>query len=162
MTGLTCPFCNAQKSRVAETRRVEGGIRRLRLCLQCGKSFSTYEEVKKERLYVRKRDGSRQLFDREKLRAGLELAFTKSVVDEAKIDDLTDRVVGKVQGIGSTEIASEQIGNLVLQELISNPNYHVAYVRFASVFIAVTDPQRFTVLVENVRAELAKQSGDKS
>lgn len=156
MNGLTCPYCKAGKSRVAETRRAEGGIRRLRLCLQCGKSFSTYEEIKKERLYVRKRDGTRQLFDREKLRTGLELAFTKSKIDEAKVDDLTDRITAKIQSIGSTEITSEHIGNLVLQELISNDDYHVAYVRFASVFIAVTDPQKFTVLVDNIRINLAE------
>ncbi len=157
-----CPDCKATKSRVAETRRVEGGIRRLRLCLQCGKSFSTYEEIRKERLYVRKRNGKRQLFDREKLRAGLKLAFTKSEVDEAKIDDLTDHIAAKIQSIGSTEIASKHIGNLVLEELIANHDYHVAYVRFASVFLSVTDPQKFEDLVDSIRGKLAERPSDKS
>jgi len=124
---------NIGDSRVLESREVGDGktIRRRRETPD-GKRFTTYERIEKPNLAVVKKDGSRELFDREKLAGAVTMSVGKFFSSEMEIEAIVDHVEEAVYALGESEIASTQIGELVLGELKDKND--VAYVRFASVF----------------------------
>jgi transcriptional repressor NrdR len=141
---VRCPFCRADDSKVVDSRTADDGaaIRRRRECLACASRFTTYERLDEVPLIVLKQDGRREPFDRGKVLAGVRAAAKNRPVDEPALDALVGRVEDQVRCLGS-EVASEQIGHLVLAELRQIDE--VAYVRFASVykdFSAIDDFQR--------------------
>lgn len=163
-TMFTCPNCGADmaKSLVAETRSVEGGIRRHRICRGCGKDLWTYERLGRERIYVRKHSGKREVLDPTKIRRGLALALRKVVLDDAAIDDLAEEIINKIRGWAKKRVRSKEIGHLVLDSLWSKKgkNYKVGYLRFASVFLAFhKHPDFSTQALLNRAREI--QKGDK-
>ena len=114
---MECPRCD-HPTRVLESRRAEDGaaMRRRRECSSCGHRFTTYERREREPTFVRKRDGSRQPFDRTKLRAALLGATHKRQVEAADIEALVDRVELAIETAGA-ELPAERVGELCLQGL---------------------------------------------
>lgn len=124
---------NIGDSRVLESREVGDGktIRRRREAPD-GTRFTTYERIEKPNLAVIKKDGDRELFDRDKLAAAIKQSVGKFFSSEVEVEEIVDRVEEAVYNLGENEVFSKQIGEIVLDEL-ENKN-QVAYVRFASVF----------------------------
>jgi len=130
---MKCYFCGSEQSKVIDKRAVRslGEVRRRRECLKCHKRFTTYERVCGFELYVIKRDGKRELCDREKLKSGLAKALEKRS-DSDKVEELTEKIESKLRTKGEPEIKSTYIGQLVLSSLKKTDK--VAYLRFASVY----------------------------
>ncbi len=122
------------ETKVIDSRAVEDGmgIRRRRSCEYCEHRFTSYEKVAVTDLFVIKRDGSKQMYDRDKLRKALIIAFGKNNLSLEKIEDIISKLENKRSGMGK-EIKSEKIWEDVLHVLKAEND--VAYVRFASVFM---------------------------
>jgi transcriptional repressor NrdR len=156
---MRCPWCGADDDRVVDSRPADGGsaIRRRRACNACGRRFSTYERVERVGLVVRKRDGTTEPFDREKVASGISKATKNRPVSRVEVDDLVDRVEVRLRRKGP-EVTSQQVGIEVLQQLRTIDE--VAYLRFASVykdFQELTDFER--ELGALLKREPAKRRG---
>lgn len=114
---MECPRCQ-QSTRVLESRRAEDGtaLRRRRVCTECGYRFTTFERRVPEPLYIRKRAGERQRFDRTKLRAALLRATHKRQVGAVEVEALVDRIELAIATAGG-ELPAERIGELSLEGL---------------------------------------------
>ena len=114
---MECPLCQAS-TRVLETRRVEGenAVRRRRQCSSCGERFNTFERFEHGPLFVLKRSGRRQRFDRLKLRASLLRAAHKRPVSAGDVEALVNRVEGAIAEAGG-ELSAERVGELCLESL---------------------------------------------
>jgi transcriptional repressor NrdR len=132
-TIMRCPWCSADEDRVVDSRPADSGaaIRRRRECLRCGRRFTTYERAEEAGLLVRKRDGSRVPFERDKLASGLYKALTNRPVGPGAVESMVDRIEGRLRRKGP-EIRSQQIGVEVLAALRRSDE--IAYLRFASVY----------------------------
>ena len=148
---MRCPQCDEQ-SRVLESRPAEGGtaVRRRRECDRCGRRFTTYERLERGQLFVRKRNGRRQPFDRAKLRFGLGRAAHKRPVRAAQIDAIVGRIEDEVDRAGG-ELPADRIGELCLDGLRELDR--VSYLQFASVYKQLAD-------LDEVRAELASLAAE--
>ena len=131
---MKCSQCGSLDNKVIESRDVADGeaIRRRRQCLKCDFRFTTYERLERPNLAVVKRDGTREMFSREKLLAGLQRATEKTSVSSPQLESFVALIERELYGRGEPEVASVDIGELVMQGL-SKLN-EVAYVRFASVY----------------------------
>ena len=149
---MRCPFCGEDDSHVADTRLSDSrdAIRRRRHCRACDRRFTTYERYDEGPLYLRKRDGSRQPFDRGKLLAGLERAAIKRPVGREQLEALMDRIVAELRAEGGMP-AAEHVGELALRGLKQLDR--VAYVRFASVYRQFADVEQFEAELERLEAE---------
>jgi len=116
-------------------------VRRRRECLACRKRFTTYEKVEEITLYVIKKDGRRDVFDREKIKKGLLTACKKRPVSLQTIEDIVNRIEIELYENFDREVKSTKIGDLVMRELKAID--HVAYVRFASVYREFKDVSEF-------------------
>lgn len=135
---MRCPFCDIDKDKVIDSRATDGGrsIRRRRQCLSCNKRFTTYETIEeKVSLLVVKKDGSRVPYQRDKLIAGTEKACYKRPVSAAQISALAESIEEELFRKGEKEVGSTEIGLIVLNKLRGLD--HVAYMRFASVYMDV-------------------------
>lgn len=148
---MKCPFCNHNDSSVLESRDSEDNqvTRRRRECLKCKKRFTTYERVEGPQLVVIKKDGSRETFDREKLRRGLMRACEKRPVKGEKIEAIIDAVEQEMLKKESGEVTSKLVGNAVLRHLKKVDK--VAYVRFASVYLDFAAIDDFVRLVKEIK-----------
>lgn len=140
---MRCPYCLHDDSKVVDKREAEDKYitRRRRECLKCQKRFTTYERVETIELYVIKKDGVRQQFDREKLKKGLLKATEKRNISIEKIDAIVEKVIAKILTRDANEVKSDMIGQLVMKELAKIDK--VAYIRFASVYRDFTDLESF-------------------
>lgn len=131
---MRCPFCQFTDNRVLESRSAESGqsVRRRRECLQCHRRFTTYERIEFVPVVVIKRDGDRESFDRSKLLRGIMRACEKTGVSHLALENLVDEIEAELQQRATREVASNEIGELVLDNL--RMLNEVAYVRFASVY----------------------------
>lgn len=131
---MKCPYCNSMNTKVTDSRDTDDGtsIRRRRQCLSCGKRFTTYETVEQTPLRVIKKDGRREMFNRNKLRSGLIRACEKRSITSSQIDEIVNHVERQIRNELKQEVPSEKIGNLAMEELKKLDQ--VAYVRFASVY----------------------------
>ena len=136
---MRCPRCENDTTRVIDSRDLENGstIRRRRECEACGNRFTTYERPEGARLVVVKRDGSREDFDRDKLRAGLLKALQKRPVTLDRVEAALDDIESQVRGRGDAEVTSTEIGRLATDALRELDQ--LAYIRFASVYHAYDD-----------------------
>jgi len=136
---MRCPRCEETGTRVIDSRDLEAGstIRRRRECEACGYRFTTYERPEGARLAVVKRDGSREDFDRDKLRAGLLKALQKRPVTLDRVEAAVDTIETALRSRGDAEIASTDIGRLATDSLRDLDQ--LAYIRFASVYHAYDD-----------------------
>lgn len=151
---MRCPFCKSDETKVTDSRATDDGkaIRRRRECQRCGKRFTTYEMVEEVPLVVIKRDGQRELFDRNKILNGLLRACNKRMVTRQQLDEMVTNVERKIRNALVQEVASEKIGELVLDELRTVDE--VAYIRFASVYRQFAD-------LDSFMAELNRLMGHK-
>ncbi|MGA2910550.1 MAG: transcriptional regulator NrdR [Candidatus Microgenomates bacterium] len=145
---MKCPFCGAADTSVLESRTIEegGSIRRRRECGKCGKRFTTTEEVKKSFLWVIKKDGRREVFEKEKIKAGILRAIEKRPVSLDLVDDIVEQVEREMLRSEKQEIPSRVIGNAVLKRLKKVDK--VAWLRFASVYLEFEDLSDFEKLIE--------------
>jgi transcriptional repressor NrdR len=147
---MKCPFCAHQDTAVLESRVAEDGqsLRRRRECAKCAKRFTTYERVEGPTIFVVKRDGSRQPFDREKIVKGIVKSFDKRPVSIDQVTTLADEVEREVRRKEVSEISSKAIGRMVLKRLKNIDK--VAWLRFASVYLELSDVTEFEKLIERV------------
>jgi transcriptional repressor NrdR len=140
---MYCPFCNASDTKVTDSRliRESNQIRRRRECIFCKERFTTYENAELTLPRIIKRDGRRDLFNEDKLRAGILRALEKRPVSLEQIENAISRIVRQSRACGEREITAEQIGEWVMAELCRLDQ--VAYVRFASVYRSFQDIKAF-------------------
>jgi len=148
---MKCPHCSRKDSKVIESRELDEGssIRRRRQCLACQYRFTTYERVEPSRLMVIKKDGSRELFDRQKLSSGIYKSLEKRPVSQAKIEQLISAVEKEIKSRDEDEVSTSDIGELVMDKLLKLDD--VAYVRFASVYRSFTDLKSFEKVLEGLK-----------
>lgn len=140
---MKCQYCSCLDSKVIDSRPTDDGnsIRRRRECINCGRRFTTYEKVELSPLFVVKKDGRREGFDGQKIKAGILHACDKLPVSMQQIDEIVTRVEQKAYSTMEGEISSDKIGDMVMDELkLLND---VAYVRFAAVYRKFTDVGTF-------------------
>ncbi|MHB8682384.1 MAG: transcriptional regulator NrdR [Acidimicrobiales bacterium] len=135
---MRCPWCQSLDDKVVDSRLAEDGvaIRRRRECLACGGRFTTYERLEQAPLWVLKRSGQREPFDRAKLVAGMRAATKNRPVGEEQLEALAQDVEDALRGLG-VEVTSQQVGVAVLERLREVDD--VAYLRFASVYKGFAD-----------------------
>ncbi len=138
---MKCPYCSNPETKVTDKRSSPEGIRRRRECLKCKKRFTTYEKIERGGLFVIKKDGRRERFERKKLEKGIEKAFEKRPVPKEKIDKMINEIEEKLRQKGKKEIKSSSIGELVMKKIKKLDN--VAYIRFASVYRNFQDVNDF-------------------
>ena len=140
---MKCQFCGCDDSKVIDSRPTDDGftIRRRRECIGCGRRFTTYEKMELNPLYVVKRDGRRESFDSQKIKAGILHACDKLPVSMKQIEEIVTRVEQKAYATMEGESPSEKIGDMVMSELKELND--VAYVRFAAVYRKFTDVGTF-------------------
>ena len=148
---MKCPYCSADDTRVIDSRPTDDDnrIRRRRECIQCGKRFTTYETIETFPVVVIKKDGSRDLFNRDKLMNGLLRACEKRPVAIATLDGAVDRIEQAIQNSMAREVKSEKIGELALAELRNIDE--VAYIRFASVYRRFEDINSFLLELDSLK-----------
>ena len=140
---MKCQYCSCLDSKVIDSRPTDDGnsIRRRRECIKCGRRFTTYEKVELSPLFVVKKDGRREGFDGQKIKAGILHACDKLPVSMQQIDEIVTRVEQKAYSTMEGEISSDKIGDMVMDELKQLND--VAYVRFAAVYRKFTDVGTF-------------------
>ncbi|MEZ6330615.1 MAG: transcriptional regulator NrdR [Candidatus Saccharimonadales bacterium] len=150
---MKCHNCNFADTTVIESREVADGesTRRRRKCPHCDARFTTYERRERPQLVVIKQDNSRQLFDRNKLLAGLHRACEKTPVTNLQLEQLVANIENKLASQGDPEVSSRAIGELVMTELANLSE--VAYVRFASVYRRFDDITGFEAELAQIRAK---------
>ncbi|TMD48693.1 MAG: transcriptional repressor NrdR [Chloroflexi bacterium] len=138
---MKCPYCGHIDLKVVDSRDSDTGesIRRRRECLQCTKRFTTYERIETVPLYVMKKDGRREDFDRQKLFSGLMKATTKREISHGTIERVVDEIETELRTRGKVDIPSREVGELVMDKLRGLDE--VAYIRFASVYRSFMDLQ---------------------
>ena len=147
---MRCPFCEAQDTRVIDSRPTEDGhaIRRRRECDKCGKRFTTYEKVEEITFMVIKKDGSREAFDRNKVLNGILKACEKRPVAMADVERIVDDIERSLNNMMQKEIESKVIGEIIMDHLKDLDE--VAYVRFASVYRQFKDVSTFVQEIEKL------------
>ncbi|MGT2715582.1 transcriptional regulator NrdR [Streptococcus respiraculi] len=151
---MRCPKCTSIKSSVVDSRQAEDGntIRRRRECENCGHRFTTYERVEEKTLVVVKKDGTREQFSREKIFNGIIRSAQKRPVSSNEIEEVVNRIEQKVRAHSDSEVESDLIGNLVMEELVELDE--ITYVRFASVYRSFKDVGE----LENLLKQITKGS----
>ncbi len=154
---MKCPACGRTEDKVIDSRVRKNNtvIRRRRECLHCLKRFTTYEQIEDVQLYVIKKDGRRELFDRNKIIVGMQKACEKRPISIDRIEGFVDRLEQEIHETGEKEIPASLVGERVMQELHAMDD--VAYVRFASVYRQFKDINQFMTelrdLLEQKRRE---------
>jgi transcriptional repressor NrdR len=145
---MKCPFCGKINSQVLESRTIEEGsaIRRRRECTKCGRRFTTTERVKGSVLWVIKKDGRREPFDREKIKRGILRAVQKRPVPMDTVEEVIEDVEREMLRREEQEVTSRIIGNAVLKRLKKLDK--VAWLRFASVYLEFEDLGDFEKLIK--------------
>src|SRR4051812_16986131 len=140
---MRCPYCHFDQDRVMDSRASEDGyvIRRRRECLHCKRRFTTYERLDEVGIKVVKKDGVREPFSREKIRAGLDKAWWKRPISDEQKEGILSHVETYIYANCETEVESSKIGELVMEKLATVDQ--VAYVRFASVYRRFKDVRDF-------------------
>lgn len=154
---MRCPFCQNPDTQVIDSRAPEEGyvIRRRRRCPACEKRFTTFERAHLAIPVIVKRGGVRTEYDRAKLYASMALALRKRPVSPEKIDEAVDAIEQEMILTGEREIRSSRLGDLVLASLQKLDT--IAYIRFASVYFNINDPQAFISMIrEAVTPEQAQ------
>ncbi|WP_445682137.1 transcriptional regulator NrdR [Radicibacter daui] len=148
---MRCPFCGNDDTQVKDSRPTEdnSAIRRRRFCPKCGARFTTFERVQLRELTVVKRDGHREPFDRDKLVRSMRLALQKRAVDEDRIERMVNAMVRRLETSGETDIASETVGEMVMQQLATVDL--VGYIRYASVYKNFREVNDFNEFIEALR-----------
>lgn len=155
---MYCPKCNSDKTSVTDSRSDGSAIRRRRECGDCGYRFTTFERVELVFPVVIKKDGSRENYDRQKIRGGLQRACEKRPVSMEVIDTAVETIEKRIQELCQKEIESRLLGELVMDELRTMDN--IAYVRFASVYREFSDISQFVDTLQSLGNSKQNQSTD--
>lgn len=149
---MKCPKCAGEESKVVESRETGEGdsIRRRRVCLACNHRYTTYERIERPNLAIVKKNGERELFDRQKLFAAITRAVGKFVRSDLEVEQIVSQVEDKLYALGVQEIPSKQIGDLVLEGLATHNE--IAFVRFASVYRGFSTLEEFEATIAEARA----------
>lgn len=155
---MRCPFCGADDSKVVDSRLSAEGdaIRRRRMCVECNERFTTYETAELSLPRLIKRDRSRELFDENKLRAGIMRALEKRPVSIDDVDTAVKAITRRLWASGEREVDSRLVGDWVMDALRELDE--VAYVRFASVYRSFQDVNAFREEIERMKSQ--SESGD--
>ena len=153
---MKCPQCQSCESKVIESRDVAGGdsIRRRRECEACQHRFTTYERIERPHLTVVKGSGVRELFDRDKVLAGIERVSEKTTISAVAREEMVARIERELYDLGKPEVSAKEIGELVMDELAKADE--VAYVRFASVYRRFTSIKSFEEGLSALKARREK------
>lgn len=149
---MRCPFCGFEETQVKDSRPTEdnSAIRRRRACGKCGARFTTFERVQLREITVVKAGGRRQPFDRDKVIRSMQVALRKRPVDLEEIEKAANAIVRQIETRGEAEIASHEVGELVMQALVQLDV--VGYIRYASVYKDFRDPADFNDFVGEISA----------
>ena len=141
---MHCPFCNADDTKVIDSRLVGEGfqVRRRRQCVECNERFTTFEVAELIMPNVIKSNKVREPFNEEKLRNGIKRALEKRPVSFDAIEDAITRIKSKLRATGEREVQAKLIGDFVIEELKNLDK--VAYIRFASVYFSFDDIEQFS------------------
>jgi transcriptional repressor NrdR len=150
---MKCHQCQFTDTKVIESRDVAEGesTRRRRQCPKCNARFTTYERLERPQLVVIKKGGSRELFNRNKLLAGLLTACEKTPVTNLQLETLIAHLENELYGRGEAEVDSRELGEMVMSHLAELSE--VAYVRFASVYRRFSDITGFEAELAQIRAK---------
>ena len=154
---MRCPFCGAMDTKVIDSRLSGDNdqIRRRRECLECQERFTTYENAELNLPRVVKSDGSREPFSERKLLAGLQKALEKRPVAMDDVHLSMSRLKHRTLVAGEREVPSRKLGEWVMEELLKLD--HVAYIRFASVYLSFEDIASFRDVIERLEKELSPE-----
>jgi transcriptional repressor NrdR len=151
---MHCPFCAHPETKVIDSRLVADGeqIRRRRECISCGERFTTFETAELVMPRIIKTDGTREPFNEDKLRSGIQRALEKRPVSIEDIEAALTRIKQQLRAAGEREIPSRMLGECVMSELRQLDQ--VAYVRFASVYRSFQDLEEFRAEIERISTPL--------
>lgn len=140
---MKCPFCGHAESKVVDSRATDYSerIRRRRECLKCQERFTTYETIENIPIIVIKRDGSREIFNEDKLLRGVLKSCEKRPIKMADLEEMVNNIKKHLQNSMEKEVSSLDIGTLVMERLKKIDS--VAYIRFASVYRQFSDTSQF-------------------
>ncbi len=147
---MYCPYCHAIDTKVIDSRLVAEGaqVRRRRECIECHERFTTFETAELLMPLIVKRDGRREMFRLDNLRAGMLRALEKRPVSTDELEVALAAIMQKIRDIGEREIDSRQIGEWVMEQLFRLD--HIAYVRFASVYKRFEDVSEFQRAIDQM------------
>jgi transcriptional repressor NrdR len=150
---MHCPFCDAEDTKVIDSRLVGDGnqVRRRRECITCAERFTTFESAELLMPRLIKQKGEREPFNEDKLRAGMQKALEKRPVGVEQIDEAISRICHKLRASGEREVPSKMVGELVMSELRKLDE--VAYVRFASVYRSFKDLNEFREAIDSIEQD---------
>ena len=150
---MRCPFCQAEDTKVADSRLVAEAneVRRRRVCNVCGGRFTTYESIELVMPRVVKRDQSRESFDQKKMREGILRALEKRPVSTAQVDEAIQTIMNNLRSLGEKEVPASKVGELIMDALQDLDE--VAYIRFASVYRRFRDLEAFKSEIERLIAK---------
>ncbi|MFH1591623.1 MAG: transcriptional regulator NrdR [archaeon] len=158
---MKCPFCSHKHTRVIDKRDSAdlSSTRRRRECERCKKRFTTYERVELINIFVIKKNGSRQPFDREKIKRGIVRSCEKRMITIDQIDRLVDQIESKVRSRNQKEIRSPTIGQMVMAAIRRLDE--VAFIRFASVYRSFEDIDSFEKELRKLKEVRTPSKGQK-
>ncbi len=149
---MKCPFCGSDNTKVVDTRHdAQGNVRRRRECADCDQRFSTVERAVLTNPLVVKRDGRREEFDPDKLMSGLRIACARRPISATALDRVVERVEYAIRQTGRTEVPSQTIGDIVIEELRQLDE--VAYIRYAIVYMGLKDLESIRAEIDRLRAQ---------
>ena len=163
---MRCPFCGHLEDKVVDSRESKDGdsIRRRRECLLCGRRFTSYERIDEIPYMVVKKDGKREIFERNKIMNGLMRACEKRPISLAQLEAIVNEVEKAVQDTTDRELSTNDLGKIIMRRLKALDK--VAYVRFASVYLEFEDVSEFMtelkVLVRSRDRVIEKKTKGKS
>jgi transcriptional repressor NrdR len=149
---MKCPYCNYLETKVLETRETEEDVtRRRRECLKCAKRFTTYEQIELVNIMILKKDGRREIFDRQKVIKSIQMATQKRPISEEEIENIASKIESKIRTSTQREIKTTKIGEMILRQLKKLDQ--VAYIRFASVYNDFKDIDSFKKELEKLEVQ---------
>ena len=150
---MRCPFCGNEDTQVKDSRPTadSSAIRRRRQCTNCGARFTTFERVQLRELTVKKGNGHREVFERNKLLRSMEIALRRRPVEPDRVEQVVNGIIRRLESSGESEIPSKTIGELVMDALANLDQ--VAYVRFASVYRNFREARDFEKFIDELGSD---------
>lgn len=147
---MKCPFCGNEETQVKDSRIYNDGesIRRRRVCTNCNARFTTIEEILRKEIFVIKRNGCKELFDKYKLKNSIKVGSGKRF-NENQLNEITNRIINSIELKVESEINSSKIGDMILDELEKTDK--VAFIRFASVYMNFENPEDFNNFIKKIK-----------
>ena len=153
---MQCPYCQHENTKVTDSRETGiYSIRRRRECLECHRRFTTYEHIEMSPVYIIKKDGRREKYDKTKIQNGVAKALEKRPISHDQMETMIDDIEEKIRRQGKEEIESTMIGEFVMEELQKLDQ--VAYIRFASVYRSFADITLFEKEVQKLTQQTREE-----